>query len=78
MFKLHEDSDTTEGTRGYCLKLFLERVHLNVGKESFSLRVTELWNDLLEVVVTAPSVISSKNRQNGNWSTEEFLLSQKT
>ena len=33
--KLHKDSDTREGTRGHSLKLFLERAHTNVRKESF-------------------------------------------
>ena len=53
--KLHKDSDTREETRGHRLKLFIERACTNVRKESFSLRVTRLWNDLPEVVVTAPS-----------------------
>ena len=60
--KLHKDSDTREATRGHSLKLFLERARTNVRKESFSLRVTRLWNDLPEVVVTAPSVNSFKTR----------------
>ena len=54
---------TKEGTIGdHSLKLFLERAHVNVRKESFSYRVTTLWNDLPEVVVSAPSVNSLKNR----------------
>ena len=57
--KLHKDSGTREGTRGFeSLKLFLERARRNVRKESFSLKVTSLWNELPEVVVTAPSVNS--------------------
>ena len=47
--KLHKDSDTKDGTRGCSLKLFLERAHMNIRKQSFSIRVTKLWNDLLEV-----------------------------
>ena len=46
--KLHKDSDTREGTRGHSLKLFIEHACTNVRKESFSLRVTRLWNDLPE------------------------------
>ena len=56
--KLHKDSDTREGTRGHSLKLFIERSRTNVRKESFSVRVTRLWNDLQEAVVTAPRVNS--------------------
>ena len=62
---------------GHSLKLFIERVCINVRKESFSLRVTRLWNDLLEVVVTAPSVNSFKNRLDRHWSTVEFLYNYK-
>ena len=75
--KLHKDSDTREGTRGHSLKLFIERACTNVRKESLSLRVTRLWNDLPEVGVTAPSVNSFKNRLDRHWSTEEFLYNYK-
>ena len=74
--KLHKDSDTREETRGHRLKLFIERACTNVRKESFSLRVTRLWNDLPEVVVTAPSV-NFKNRLDRPWSTEEFSTTTK-
>ena len=66
-----------EGTRGHSLTLFIERACTNVRKESFSLRVTRLWNDLSEVVVNAPSVNSFKNRLDSHWSTEEFLYNYK-
>ena len=66
--KLHKDSDTREETRGHRLKLFIERACTNVRKESFSLRVTRLWNDLPEVVVTAPSVNFK------NWIQKEFEM----
>ena len=46
-------------------------------KESFSLRVKTLWNDLPEVIVTAPSVNSFKNRLDKHWSTEDFLYNYK-
>ena len=59
------------------MKLFLERACINVRKESFSLRVTKLWNDLPEVVVTASSVNSFKNHLDKHWSTEEFLYNYK-
>ena len=75
--KLHKDSDTREGTRGHSLKLFLERARTNVRKESFSLRVTRLRNDLPEVVVTAPSVNSIKTCLDRHWNTEEFLYNYK-
>ena len=77
IIKLHKDSNTREGTRGHSLKLFIERACTNVRKESFSLSVTRLWNDLPEVVVTVPSVNSFKNRLDRHWSTEEFLYNYK-
>ena len=77
--KLHKDSDTREGTRGHSLKLFIESACTNVRKESFSLSFTRLWNYLPEVVVTAPSVNSFKNRldRHCHWSTDEFLYNYK-
>ena len=77
--KLHKDSDRREGTRGQSLKLFIEHACTNVRKESFSLRVTRSWNELPEVVVTATSVNSFKNRLDRHWiwSTEKFLYNYK-
>ena len=49
----------------------------NVGTESFSLRVTRLWNNLPEVVVIAPSGNSFKTRLDRHWSTDEFLYNCK-
>ena len=72
--KLHKDSDTREGTRDHSLKLFIEHACTNVRKESFSLIVTRLWNELPEVVV---SVNSFKNRLDRHWSAEEFLYNYK-
>ena len=40
-------------------------------------KVTRLWNDLPEVVVTAPSVNSFKNHLDRHWSTEVFLYNYK-
>ena len=75
--KLHKDSDTREGTRGHSLKFFIERACTNVRKKSSSLRVTKLWNDLPEVVVTAPSVNSFKNRLDRHWSSESLSTTTK-
>ena len=56
--------------------IFIERTCTNVRKEIFSLRVTRLWHDLPEVVVTASSVTSFKNRLDRQ-STEEFIYNYK-
>lgn len=44
------------GRRGHGLKLFKNRVRLEVGKHSFSNRVCQVWNGLPEGVVRAGSV----------------------
>ena len=75
--KLHKDSDTREGTRGHSLNLFLERARTNVRKESFSFRITRLWNDLPEVVVIASNINSFKNCLDRHWSTDEFPYNNK-
>ena len=59
---------------GHSLKLFLECARVHVRKESFSYRITKLWNDLPEVVVTANSI---KTRLDKSWITEEFLYNYK-
>ena len=46
-------------------------------KKASHFSVTRLWNDLPEVVVTAPSVNSFKSRLDRHWSTEEFLYNYK-
>ena len=75
--KLHKDSNTKARTRGQSLKMFLESARINFRKESFSFRVIQLWNDLPEVVVTATSVNSFKNRLDKYWSTDIFLYNYK-
>ena len=75
--KLHKGSNTRGGTRGHSLKLFIEHAHTNVRNESYSLRVTRLWNDLPEIVVTAPNANSLKNLLDRHWSTEEFTYNYK-
>ncbi len=49
-------------TRGHSHKVFKERVTTATRKNFFSCRVTELWNELHEAVVTAPDVDVFKER----------------
>ena len=46
-------------------------------KKASHLELPDYGNDLPEVVVTAPSVNSFKNRLDRHWSTEEFLYNYK-
>ena len=45
-------------TRGHNLKIFKERCRLNIRKKSFIYRSTDVWNNLPQSVVDAPSVQS--------------------
>ena len=49
-------------TRGHSHKVFKERAVSSARRNFFSCRVTELWNELPESVVTAPSIDSFKQR----------------
>ena len=54
-------------TRGHCLKLFKPRARTNLGKNVFSHRVVDPWNDLPPEIVNAPSLNSFKSRLNKVW-----------
>ena len=54
-------------TRGHPKKLFKERPRLNIRANSFSNRVVNVWNNLPEQVVMAPSVNAFKSRLNNHW-----------
>ena len=51
-----------EGLRGHSLKIHCQHKRTEIGKQFFSNRVTNVWNDLPDTVVTAPSVASCKER----------------
>ena len=63
---------TYNRTRGHPLKLFKERVRLNVRANSFSNRVTNTWNQLPEDIVMAPSLNAFKGRLNKYWSSHPY------
>ncbi len=45
----------TSRLRGYSLKLKKERPRLDLRKFTFTQRVVRMWNDLPDVIVTAPT-----------------------
>ena len=47
-------------TRGYSLKLYKQRSRLELRKHFFSQRVVNHWNELPELVVSAPALTISK------------------
>ena len=54
-------------TRGHNLKIFKERRRLNILKNSFIYRSTDVWNSLPQSVVDAPSVQSFEVRIDKQW-----------
>ena len=55
------------GTRGHSRKLYKKRSRLNVRANTFSNRVVDVWNNLTESVVTAPTLNTFKSRLNKYW-----------
>ena len=59
--------DNDSITRGHNLKIFKERCRLNIRKNSFVYRSTDVWNSLPQSVVDAPSVQSFEGRLDKLW-----------
>ena len=53
--------------RGHNLNIFKERCRLNIRKNSFIYRSTDVWNSLPQSVVDAPSVQSFEVRIDKLW-----------
>ena len=60
-------------TRGNSFKIINRRCHYDLRKYSFCNRVTNLWNSLPDVVVTAPSLNIFKNRLDKHWINQDVL-----
>ena len=66
----HVARNVMRSTRGNSLKLQKPRHHLNVQGNYFANRVVNLWNSLLDKVVTAPSVDPFKRRLDKHWAAQ--------
>ena len=73
LVKLHASHISKEGTRGHSFKLCQEGSKLNLRRQSFPVRITKVWNNLPNSVVTAPNVNTFKNRLDRHWREEDFL-----
>ena len=73
LVKLHASHISKEGTRGHSFKLCQEGSKLNLRRQSFPVRITKVWNQLPNSVVTAPNVNTFKNRLDRHWREEDFL-----
>ena len=54
-------------TRGHSLKLAKSRPRLDLRKYSFTNRVVNMWNNLSEYIISAPSVRSFERRLDKFW-----------
>ena len=59
-------------TRGHPYKLEKERPKLTIRQKSFVHRSCDLWNQLKENVVTAPSVRAFERRLDRQWNNQPF------
>jgi hypothetical protein len=59
IFQLQEQEN--RNTRGHKYKLFKPRCRLNIRKNSFCIRVVNMWNNLSENVVTAKTFVLLTN-----------------
>ena len=68
MFNLVENSIT----RGHSLKLKKSKFRLNPRGHFFTQRIINLWNELEEETVSAPSINAFKNRLDKEWEEKEW------
>ena len=64
---LHRDVMPDSVTRGNALKLFKRKSTRIACSKSFSHRIIDMWNDLPNIVITAPTVNTFKNRLDRLW-----------
>ena len=74
---VHLDINIDTRTRGHIKKLVVKRCHYDVRKYSFCIRVVNIWNSLLNEVISATSVNSFKNRLDLFWADQEVLYNYK-
>lgn len=58
---------TYTATRGHSFKLLKKRTRLKLRSNYFSNRIVQMWNDLPDQVVMAPSLNIFKSRLNSSW-----------
>ena len=71
--KLRDQHIEREASRGNPKKMLVQRPKLNTRKYSFSIRVTHIWNNLPEKVVSARTLNSFKNRLDKFWQHQDVV-----
>ena len=60
--------------KGHGMRLYLQRSIKPVRKNSFGVRIVNIWNNLPENVVNSPNVNTFKNRLDTHWENQEILF----
>ena len=66
----HQEQEN-HNTRGHKYKLFKPRCRLNIRKNSFCIRVVNMWNNLSENVVTANTLLTFERRLDRYWENQD-------
>ena len=66
-FELSTTRDLPTQTRGNSMKLTKQRYRCNTRGNFFANRTVNLWNNLPDSIITAPSVNAFKNRLDRHW-----------
>ena len=73
ILKLRNQTSQRVAMRQNDYQLYYKRAEKNLRKYSFPIRVVNIWNNLPNYVVKAPSLNSFKNRLDKLWSDQEML-----
>ena len=66
----HQEQEN-RNTRGHKHKLFKPRGKLNISKNSFCIRVVNMWNSLSENAVTANTLLTFERRLDRYWENQD-------
>ena len=59
---------------GHGMRLYLQRSIKAVRKNTFEVRIVNIWNNLPENVVNLPNVNTFKNRLDKHWENQKILF----
>ena len=63
---------SSTGRRGHTKKLFKKRVGKEVRKNFFSIRIVDMWNDLPQNIIDAPSIKCFEARLDKYWESQNI------
>ena len=74
---LYTEKQQDSITRGHSLQLVNNRYHYDLRKFSFSPRIANVWNSLTEIVISADTTDTFKNRLDKFWHHHDILYDYK-